>query len=67
MLLRSPPVGSSAASDDYKGQTNILAFEGDSTVFWHNGNYSSYLEDFRRRRGREADQPRRIKYRRLER
>jgi ATP-binding cassette ChvD family protein len=47
--------------------THILAFEGDSAVFWHNGNYSSYLEDFRRRRGREADQPRRIKYRRLER
>ena len=45
--------------------THILAFEGDSTVTWFNGNYSSYLEDFRRRKGREADQPHRIKYRKL--
>ncbi len=45
--------------------THILAFEGDSTVQWFNGNYSSYLEDFRRRKGKEADQPRRIKYRKL--
>ncbi|MDO8540329.1 MAG: energy-dependent translational throttle protein EttA [Opitutaceae bacterium] len=45
--------------------THILAFEGDSTVQWFNGNYTSYLEDFRRRKGREADQPHRIKYRKL--
>jgi ATPase subunit of ABC transporter with duplicated ATPase domains len=45
--------------------THILAFEGDSTVQWFNGNYSSYLEDFRRRKGKAADQPHRIKYRRL--
>jgi ATP-binding cassette ChvD family protein len=45
--------------------THILAFEGDSTVHWFNGNYSSYLEDFRRRKGKEADQPHRIKYRKL--
>jgi ATP-binding cassette ChvD family protein len=45
--------------------THILAFEGDSTVQWFNGNYSSYLEDFRRRKGKDADQPRRIKYRKL--
>ena len=45
--------------------THILAFEGESTVQWFNGNYSSYLEDFRRRKGKEADQPRRIKYRKL--
>ena len=45
--------------------THILAFEGDSTVQWFNGNYSAYLEDFRRRKGREADQPHRIKYRKL--
>ena len=45
--------------------THILAFEGDSTVQWFNGNYSSYLEDFRRRKGRDADQPHRIKYRKL--
>ncbi len=47
--------------------THILAFEGDSTVQWFNGNYSSYLEDFRRRKGKEADQPHRIKYRKLSR
>ena len=45
--------------------THILAFEGDSTVVFFNGNYSSYLEDFRRRKGKAADQPHRIKYRKL--
>jgi ATP-binding cassette ChvD family protein len=45
--------------------THILAFEGDSSVTWFAGNYSSYLEDYRRRKGREADQPHRIKYRKL--
>ena len=45
--------------------THILAFEGNSTVHWFNGNYSSYLEDYRRRKGKEADQPHRIKYRKL--
>ncbi len=45
--------------------THILAFEGDSQVQWFNGNYSAYLEDFRRRKGKEADQPHRIKYRKL--
>ncbi len=47
--------------------THILAFEGDSTVVFFNGNYSSYLEDFRRRKGKAADQPHRIKYRKLSR
>ena len=45
--------------------THILAFEGDSCVQWFNGNYSAYLEDFRRRKGKDADQPHRIKYRKL--
>jgi sulfate-transporting ATPase len=45
--------------------THILAFEGDSAVQWFNGNYSAYLEDFRRRKGKDADQPHRIKYRKL--
>jgi len=45
--------------------THILAFEGDSTVQWFAGNYSSYIEDFRRRKGKEADQPHRLKYRKL--
>ncbi len=47
--------------------THILAFEGESTAHWYAGNYSSYIEDFRRRRGKDADQPHRIKYRRLSR
>jgi energy-dependent translational throttle protein EttA len=47
--------------------THILAFEGESTAQWFAGNYSSYLEDFRRRRGKDAEQPHRIKYRRLSR
>ena len=45
--------------------THILAFEGESTAHWFAGNYSSYIEDFRRRRGKDADQPHRMKYRRL--
>jgi ATP-binding cassette ChvD family protein len=45
--------------------THILAFEGESTAHWFTGNYSSYIEDFHRRRGKDADQPHRMKYRRL--
>ena len=45
--------------------THILAFEGDSYVHWFNGNFSAYQEDYRRRKGKEADQPHRIKYRKL--
>ncbi len=45
--------------------THILAFEGDSQVHWFSGNYSAYLEDFRRRKGKDADQPHRLKYRKL--
>jgi ATP-binding cassette ChvD family protein len=47
--------------------THILAFEGDSEVRWYQGNYTAYLEDFRRRKGDEADRPHRIKYRKLSR
>ncbi len=47
--------------------THILAFEGDSEVVWFRGNYSAYLEDFRRRKGHDADRPHRIKYRKLSR
>jgi len=47
--------------------THIMAFEGDSYVHWFAGNYSSYLEDFKKRKGKEADQPHRIKYRKLSR
>jgi energy-dependent translational throttle protein EttA len=45
--------------------THIMAFEGDSHVHVFAGNYSSYLEDFRRRKGKDAEQPHRIKYRKL--
>jgi ATPase subunit of ABC transporter with duplicated ATPase domains len=46
--------------------THILAFEGDSRVTWFAGNYSEYEEDRKKRLGGEADQPHRIKYRRLD-
>jgi ATP-binding cassette ChvD family protein len=45
--------------------THIMAFEGDSHVHVFNGNYSAYLEDFKKRKGKDADQPHRIKYRKL--
>jgi sulfate-transporting ATPase len=45
--------------------THILAFEGDSQVVWFEGNYDDYEADRRRRLGAEADQPHRIKYRKL--
>jgi sulfate-transporting ATPase len=45
--------------------THILAFEGDSSVFWYEGNYSEYEKDRHRRLGTAADQPHRIKYRHL--
>jgi len=45
--------------------THILAFEGDSKVFWFDGNYSEYEADRRIRLGAEAERPRRIKYRQL--
>jgi ATP-binding cassette ChvD family protein len=45
--------------------THILAFEGESSVVWFEGNYSDYEADRRRRLGAVADQPHRIKYRAL--
>ncbi len=45
--------------------THIIAFEGDSTVVWFEGNYSDYEADKRARLGSAADQPHRIKYRHL--
>ena len=45
--------------------THILAFEGDSTIVWFDGNYSEYEADRRRRLGAAADQPHRIRYRHL--
>jgi len=45
--------------------THILAFEGDSSVVWSEGNYSDYEADRKKRLGKAADQPHRIKYRHL--
>ncbi len=45
--------------------THILAFEGDSEVVWYEGNYQSYIEDLKRRKGPDADQPHRVAYRKL--
>jgi ATP-binding cassette ChvD family protein len=45
--------------------THILAFEGDSRVYWFEGNFSEYEEDKRARLGEDATQPHRIKYRQL--
>jgi ATP-binding cassette ChvD family protein len=45
--------------------THMLAFEGMSQVVWFEGNYQDYEADRRRRLGAEADQPHRIKYRKL--
>jgi energy-dependent translational throttle protein EttA len=47
--------------------THILAFEGDSQVYWFPGNYSEYEEDRHRRMGPAADRPHRISYRKLRR
>ncbi len=45
--------------------THMLAFEGDSQVVWFQGNYQDYEADKKRRLGAAADQPHRIKYRKL--
>jgi ATP-binding cassette ChvD family protein len=45
--------------------THIMAFEGDSRVAWFEGNYQDYEADRHRRLGAEADQPHRIRYRKL--
>jgi energy-dependent translational throttle protein EttA len=45
--------------------THILAFEGDSRVYFHEGNFESYEENKRQRLGHDADQPHRLKYKKL--
>jgi sulfate-transporting ATPase len=45
--------------------THILAYEGDSEVYWFEGNYQDYLADYKKRKGVAADQPHRIKYKPL--
>jgi energy-dependent translational throttle protein EttA len=45
--------------------THILAFEGNSEVVWFEGNFQEYTDDLKRRKGDDADQPHRIRYKRL--
>jgi energy-dependent translational throttle protein EttA len=45
--------------------THILAFEGDSKVVWFEGNYGDYEADLLRRKGADANQPHRLRYRKL--
>jgi sulfate-transporting ATPase len=45
--------------------THILAFEGNSETVWFEGSYRDYAEDFKRRKGTDADRPHRIAYRKL--
>jgi ATP-binding cassette ChvD family protein len=47
--------------------THILAFEGDSEVVWYEGNYQEYAADFKKRKGVDASQPHRIRYKPLHR
>ncbi|MCP5298678.1 MAG: energy-dependent translational throttle protein EttA [Chromatiaceae bacterium] len=46
--------------------THILAFEGDSSVVWYEGNFADYEEDKKRRLGDEAVNPHRIRYKRID-
>ena len=45
--------------------THILAFEGNSEVVWFEGNFQAYIEDLKKRKGPDADQPHRIAYKKL--
>jgi sulfate-transporting ATPase len=45
--------------------THILAFEGNSEVVWFEGNYQDYAADLKRRKGVDASQPHRIRYKKL--
>ncbi|MEK6769764.1 MAG: energy-dependent translational throttle protein EttA, partial [Gemmatimonadota bacterium] len=45
--------------------THILAFEGEGEAVWYEGNYQEYAADYKKRKGAAADQPHRIKYRKL--
>jgi ATP-binding cassette ChvD family protein len=45
--------------------THILAFEGNSEIVWYEGNYADYAADLKRRKGVDANQPHRIRYKKL--
>jgi energy-dependent translational throttle protein EttA len=46
--------------------THILAFEGNSEVVWFEGNYAEYVEDYKRRKGDDAANPHRIRFKKLD-
>ena len=46
--------------------THMLAFEGDSHVEWFEGNYQEYEADYHKRKGAEADQPHKLRFKKLE-
>lgn len=46
--------------------THILAFESDGEIVWFEGNYADYETDYKRRKGEEANQPHRLKYKKLD-
>jgi sulfate-transporting ATPase len=45
--------------------THLLAFEGDSEVYWFEGNFQEYAADYKRRKGVPVDQPHRVRYKKL--
>jgi len=45
--------------------THILAFEGNSEVVWFEGNYQEYVLDLKRRKGEDANQPTRLRYKKI--
>ncbi len=45
--------------------THMLSFEGNSEVVWYEGNFQAYIEDLKKRKGPDADQPHRVTYRKL--
>jgi ATP-binding cassette ChvD family protein len=45
--------------------THILAFEDDGEAYWFEGNFQDYHADLKRRKGAAAEQPHRLKYRKL--
>ena len=45
--------------------THMLAFEGDSQVYWFEGNFQDYAADYKRRTGQPVDQPHRVRYKKL--
>ena len=64
-ILRFEHISVSFDGETALSDVSFEAFEGESRVFWFDGNYSEYEEDKRKRLGVEAAQPHRIHYRQL--